>query len=146
MDAAHPLDAFACTGGTAIETGDDDVVADAPLEGVGGALGHQSTVVDDADPVGQLVGLLQVLGRQEDGHVELAVQAPHLLPHAHPAHGVETSRRLVEEQHLGVVHEGGGDVEPTLHPSRIRADRAPEGVADVDQPGQVVEAPVDLGA
>src|SRR5438046_1631446 len=76
-------------GRAAVDLGDDDVIAHAALQGIGRALGHQAAVVDDADPVGQLVGLFQVLRRQEDRHVEFAVEAADLLPHPGPADGVE---------------------------------------------------------
>ena len=54
--------------------------------------------VDDADPVGELVGLLEVLGGEEDRHAELVVQPPDLLPDPGAAHRVEPGGRLVEEQ------------------------------------------------
>ena len=41
---------------------------DAPLELVRRALGDDPAAVEDRDPVGELVGLLQVLGREEDRH------------------------------------------------------------------------------
>ena len=56
----------------AVDADDDHVLADAALELVRRALGDQPAVVDDADPVGQLVGLLEVLRGEEDRHAELA--------------------------------------------------------------------------
>ena len=38
------------------------------LELGGGALGDHPAVVDDHDPVGQLVGLVEVLGGEQQGH------------------------------------------------------------------------------
>ena len=35
------------------------------------------------------------------------------------ADGIEAGGRLVEEQHLGVVHERGGEVEPALHAAGV---------------------------
>src|SRR5262245_34250534 len=92
-DAGHGFDHRAGTGGVAVEPGEDHAVTDAVLQLEGGALGDQLAVVDDADPVGQLVGLLEVLGGEEDGHVEVLVEAAYLLPHPGPAHGVEAGRR-----------------------------------------------------
>ena len=46
---------------------------------------------------------------------------------------IETRCRLVEEQHLRLVHERGGEVETTLHPAGVRADPAIDRLADVDQ-------------
>ena len=100
---------------------------------VGRALGDDLAVVDDADPVGELVGLLEVLRGEEDRHAELLVEPAHLVPHARPAHRVEPGGRLVEEQDVGVVHERGGEVEASLHAARVRADAPIEGVGEVDQ-------------
>ena len=47
---------------------------------------------------------------------------------------------------LGVVHERGGEVEPTLHATRVRADLAVERVADVDQARELLDPLVGLGA
>ena len=59
---------------------------------------------------------------------------------AGPADRVEPGGRLVEEQHLGVVHERGGEVEAALHAARVGADAAVERVADVDQLAELVDA------
>ena len=48
----------------------------------------------------------------------------HLLPHPAAAHRVEPGGGLVEEQHVGVVHERGGEVEPALHAARSRCRSA----------------------
>src|SRR5690606_29536746 len=52
----------------AVNPGHDHVVADRALQVGGGALGHDATIRDDPHPIGQLVGLLQVLGGEEDRH------------------------------------------------------------------------------
>ena len=69
---------------------------DRRLELVGGALGDDPTAVDHGDPVGQLVGLVEVLGGQHDGRAgrdQVADRVPHLAAGAR----VEAGRRLVEE-------------------------------------------------
>ena len=79
-------------------------------------------VVDDHDLVGEPVGLLEVLGGQE----ERGAPANELLDHAPevaPALRVEAGRRLVEEQHRRAVHERGGEVEPAAHAAGVGARR-----------------------
>ena len=76
----------------------------------------------------------------------LAVQAAHLLPHAGAAHRVEAGRGLVEEQHPGVVHERGREVEAPAHAPGVGADAVVDGVADVDQLLQLPHPLVDLVA
>ena len=75
-----------------------DVAADPGLELVGGALGDDAAAVDDADAIGELVGLLHVLGGEDDRRA-LLVQAADHVPELQPAAGVESGRGLVEEQH-----------------------------------------------
>ncbi len=50
------------------------------LSAAGRALGDDPAVVDDPDPVGEHVGLLEVLRRQEDRHALVARQPPDLVP------------------------------------------------------------------
>ena len=47
--------------------------------------------------------------------------------------GIEAGRRLVEEQHLGLVHERGGEVEPALHAAGVALDAAVGGVLELDE-------------
>ena len=68
------------------------------------------------------VGLLEVLGGEEDGHPELGVQPTHFVPDVGPAVRIETGGRLVEEEDLGAVDERGREVEPALHAARVGAD------------------------
>ena len=56
----------------ALDADRDDVTGDLALQLVGRALGHDRAVVDDRQPVGQRVGLLEVVGRQEDRRPALA--------------------------------------------------------------------------
>ena len=60
------------------------------------------------------------------------------------AERVEAGGGLVEEQHLGVVHERGGEVEPAPHAARVGLDAPVERVADVDERAQLDEALLDL--
>src|SRR5207253_2037528 len=96
----------------------DDGGAEAGLQLGRGALGDDPAVVDDGDAVGEPVGLLEVLRREEDsgavGH-EVLDHAPQLAPAA----GVEPGGRLVEEQHRRAVHERGGQVEAPASGRRI---------------------------
>ena len=64
------------------------------------ALGDDLAAVDDGDPVGELVGLVEVLRAEQDGRAlgdERADDVPHLVARAR----VEARRRLVEEHELG---------------------------------------------
>jgi hypothetical protein len=74
--------------------------ADRGLELPGGALGDDPAVVDDGDPVGQLVGLVQVLGGQQDGGAA-GGQRSDDVPDLVAAVGVQPGGRLIQHQQLG---------------------------------------------
>ena len=119
-------------------------VADFGLERLRRALGDDPAAVDDADVVGELVGLLQVLGGEEDRGA-VVVQRPHLLPDRLAADRVEAGGRLVEEEHARFVDERGGEVEAALHAAGVGADAAVGGGGQVDPFEQGVGAPAALG-
>ncbi len=70
-------------------------------------------MVHDADPVAQRGGLIHVVGREQDGHAVVAKLAD-AVPDKQARGGVEACRRLVEEEHLRLVHERPRDHHP-LH-------------------------------
>ena len=100
-------------------------------------LADDAAVVDDGQSAAELVGLLEVLGGEEDGGAP-AVDAADLVPHRQPAGRVEAGGGLVEEQHLGPVDEGRGQVEPPLHPARVALERPVGGVDQLDQLQQLL--------
>ena len=68
------------------------------------------------------------------------VEPTHLVPHAGAALGIEAGRGLVEEQDLGVVHQRGHQIEPSLHATRVGRDGAIERLAEVDQLAELLDA------
>ena len=99
-----------------------------------------------ADPVGEHVGLLQVLRGQEDGHALLPRQARDLLPERAAALRVEARRRLVEEEDARPVDEREREVEPALHPARVRPHLAVGGLGETDAREQLLAAAAALVA
>ena len=92
---------------------EDDELAVAPVADLGlrarGQLGGPAELDDLAgdehgDPVGELLGLVEVVRRQEDGLAEPAQRADEL-PGVAARGGVEAGRRLVEEDELRVADE-----------------------------------------
>jgi hypothetical protein len=99
----------------------DHRAADAVLELGSGALTHEPAVVDDRDPVGELVGLLQVLGGQQHRRArvdQVADQRPQVVA----AGGVQAGGGLVQEQHPGAADQGGGQVQAAAHPPGVGLD------------------------
>ena len=117
----------------------EDVGADACLQLGGRALGHQPATVEHADAVGQLVGLLEVLRREEDrdaGCRQLLDAPPERLAAAR----VEPGRRLVEEQHGRDDDEADGEVQAPAHPARVRPRTAGRRRPEVE-PGEQLVGP-----
>ncbi len=66
-----------------------------------------------ADPVGEALRLVHVVGGQEDGLAEVAQSGDHA-PRLAARRRVEAGRRLVEEEQVRVADQRHADVEPPL--------------------------------
>src|SRR5688572_29161869 len=108
--------------GGPVDADGDDVPGDLALQLVGGAVSDDLAVVDDRQPVGQGVRLLDVMGRQEYGRARFA-QTADLVPHPRSRLGIEAGGRLVEEEDRRSVDDAQTDIEPALHAARVRGDR-----------------------
>ena len=98
-----------------------------------GPLDDDLALRDDGEPVGQLVGFLEVVRGEEDRQ-RLCLREPrNLVPHRDARLRVEPRRRLVEEEHARAVHQAERDVEAAAHPARVVLDDAVGGVRDADE-------------
>jgi hypothetical protein len=109
-----------------------------------GAGGNHLAAVDDRELGREAVGLLEVVRGEQDRDPLVATEALDLLPHLRAYLGVESGRRLVQEQHARPRHERERHVEPTLHPAREGADDPVGGVAEAEALEQLVDAGVEL--
>ena len=94
---------------------DDGVGADALLQCGRRVEGEDPAVVHDGYPLAELVGLLHVVGGEQDG-LAFAVQLTEQVPQGEPALRIEARCRLVEEKHRGAVEDGPRHHEPLRHP------------------------------
>jgi hypothetical protein len=115
----------------------DGVAADSGLELVRRATGYDRAVVDDDQVVAELVGLLQVLGGEDD-RGSLPHQVAHRPPHPDPAGRIEPGRRLVQKEDRRSVGHAGSQVEPPAHAPRVGPDRAVRRVLELELPEQLV--------
>ena len=122
-----------------VEADLEAVAAAAHLQLVRSALGDHEPVVDHGDPVGQAVGLVQVLGGEEHGHA-LWRRAPRASPTARCGCGVEARRRLVEEDHGRPGDERRGEVEAAAHPAGVGAHEPLAGVGEAERREQLAGA------
>ena len=95
---------------------------------------------DDPDPVGHLLGLLDIVGGEDDGDAS-GPQGPDHLPHVPSEFDIDPRRGLVQEQDGGLVAERLGDHHPPLHAPGQGHDL---GVLLVPE-GQVLQDLFDMG-
>jgi hypothetical protein len=67
---------------------------------IGCASGHDASVVEDGDAIGQFVALFEVLRGEED-RAALGAPRTHFVPQRPSALGVGDGGRFIEKQHLG---------------------------------------------
>ena len=101
-------------------------------------------MVEDTDPVGQSIRLLEVLRGQQDGDAARD-EIPDRLPHDPPAAGIESRGRLVEEDDPRVADERHREVETSSHASGVGRDRFLRGVDQVEPLEQLRYSPPALG-
>ena len=133
----------------------EHVTAHPALELLCGPGRDDKAMVDDHDLVGQLVGLIEVLGGQQQ-RGPAGDQRPDDVPHAEPRSRVKTCGRLVQEQDLGTSDQAGGQIQAALHAARVVLGVPIGGIGQVElleeiggpRPGvrlaQVVQPPDDL--
>jgi hypothetical protein len=122
----------------------DVPAGDAALELLGGALGDDPALIEDRDPVGELIGLVQVLGGEEDRY-PVGGETADDLPHGTAATRVEPGGRLVEEDQARVADQGHREVQPAPHAPRISRGCLACHVGQVKAVQQGRGAPSGLG-
>jgi hypothetical protein len=102
--------------------------------------GHHPAVGDHADPVGQRLGLLEVVRGEQDRGATRG-QIPDQLPELAPRLGVEAGRGLVQEEQFWPAHDAERHIEAALLAAgeRVRAGAHLLGEPDpVDHRGRNV--------
>jgi hypothetical protein len=88
-------------------------------------------VVDDRDAVGEVIGLFEVLGREQHRDPAELELADHL-PHRRATCRVEAGRRLVEEQDRWPGDEARGEVEAPAHAAGVALHHAVGRVRQIE--------------
>jgi hypothetical protein len=136
-----------------VQLGDDQPAGAVPaVQGGDRTVVHHPAVVDHHEAWAEPFDVGQIVGGQHQGGVPGAAQFGEETPHRLPADHVESDRRLVQEEHLRTVQQGGGQL--AAHPlaERELTDRDVEEGVQVEQvptaaqPGGVVAGrhPVDV--
>jgi hypothetical protein len=93
--------------------------------------------VKDRDPVGQLLRLVQVLGGEQHGRPARG-QLPDRLPDLDARLGVQTGRRLVQEDDRRVPDQAHGDVQPAAQAAGVRRRPPATRLGQREAPQQVI--------
>ena len=95
--------------------------------------------------VGQRHGLDLVVGDVDGGGAHLLVHLLDLGAHLHAQLGVEVRQRLVEQEHLGIAHDGAAHGDALALAAGELLGLAVEQLGDVEDAGRLVDALPDLG-
>ena len=103
------------------------------------AVEEKAPVVDDDHPVAERFHVSHVMTSEQDGGAEAAVVLVDKGADAALHGDVEADGRLVEEDHLRTVEEGGGDL--AFHPFAEGevADRLAKQIAQLQQVGKLMK-------
>lgn len=121
----------------------DVPAGDQPLELLGAPFSGDLAVVEDGDAVGEFVGLVQVLGGEEDSD-SAGDEFADDLPHVVAAAGVEAGGGFVEEDDPRVADQGHGDVEAALHAAGVGGGGLLRGLGEVEALQQLGSHPPPL--
>ena len=125
----------------------------AELEDLAPQLGEQcdrrverddAACVHDRDPVAEPFRLVQVMRRQEHGHLPPRSQPGDHVEELGADPRVESHRRLVEEEHARIRDERAGDLEPPALAAAVRADGTIDELREAEYGGELVDARLRL--
>src|SRR5919197_1549542 len=85
------------------------------------------------------VGLVQVVRREENGHLGTTAQAADDVEQLGADSRVEANRRLVEEQDAGMRYERPRDLEPAALAAAVTGDGPADQLAEPERMGEVVD-------
>ncbi len=100
-----------------------------------------AALVEERDPVAQLLGLGHHVRRDEHGPAAVRDALAHEAPEIEGGQRIEAACRLVEEKDLGVADQAAGDGRTLLHPGREVVHRHVGGVLQADEANQLVHSP-----
>ncbi|OJF83257.1 hypothetical protein NS14008_34290 [Nocardia seriolae] len=107
------------------------LTGDAAGELIGGTVGDDAPAREDQDAVRQLLGLVQIVGGEQDGGVVVVGQAVHQIVEFAACLRIEARGRLVQEQQFGTADNADGHVQA---PALTAGQRHHLGVGVLGEP------------
>ena len=104
------------------------IAAESFLQFVGRSLGDHLAMVNNHDAVGEFVGLLEILGGEQERGAALH-EVTNELPKLNAGPGIEAGGRLIEKEQPRSAEQRCAKVEPTPHTAGIRLHRPVGGIS-----------------
>lgn len=101
-------------------------------------------MVQDQDPVRELLRLIQVVRGQQDGGVLQIAQRVHKVVEVAPGGRVEAGGRFVQEEQFRAPHDADRDVQPPALPTRQRGNLLPAVLGQPDRVDQLAVNTSDI--
>src|SRR6266536_2268410 len=100
--------------------------------------------VDDRDAVAKAFGLVEVVRRQQHGHLRAAAQARDRLEEFGADARIEADRRLVEKEHARVRDERAGDLQAPALAAAVDARGSVDEIGQAERRGELVDPSLRL--
>jgi hypothetical protein len=120
-----------------------DLPTDPVLELAPCPLRDHPPVVDHRDLLGELICLLEVLGREQKRR-PLPDELAHDRPDLDAAARIQPGRGLVQEKHARASQEARCEVQASPHPTRVCPGRTVGGISQVEALEQLVRPPAGV--
>ena len=102
-----------------------------------GAAGDHPAGVDDPDRVAEPLDQVELMAGEHDRHARAGALQQDAGQGVH-ADRIQPGERLVQDEHLGVVHQRGGELDPLLVAEGQLLDRVVAALGDAEPLGQLV--------
>ncbi len=112
---------------------------------VDGADGAHRSLGDDPDPVAEPLHEVELVAREDHRHSGFGLLDQHVA-HDVDGDGVQARERLVEDQHLRIVHQGGRELDPLLVAEGERVDGVVHALGDAQPARPSCDGGVGLGS
>ena len=111
----------------------EELAAQAGEQRGGAVQGDDAALVHDGDAVAELLGLVEVVGGEQDRHARPGPQAGDEVEQLVADARVEADGGLVEEQHLRVGDQRPGDLEPAALAAAVGVDGPVDELAEAER-------------
>src|SRR4051794_12048373 len=122
----------------------DELAAETGAQPLRRVEGDDAAAMHDRDAVGEVLGLVEVMGRDENRQLVATAQPGEDVEQLHADARVEPDGRLVEEEDARARDEGPCDLHPSPLAAAVSADGPVDEVAQPDRVHEFLDSPLGL--